>query len=1509
MARKRRRVPEALRRAYGDRARSLEETILSLLPHPPPLSPSQCRCRGQRCLGCGGSGYLLRRDDPPDYRNLLSRAVCVVPSGVPPPPVVYSDPRLPQRQIVANTMELIIDKPQEFTNVLCSNYDKQSCFSPTGEFLYTRAWDLLLTRIGNPLMAFLLQFSSIFIPIANKNHYQVSGTPLNRILQRPESLCTASMLTKNQQSLCLKNKSNLHSLGPKLKRRRDDLDEGPTMDFSSSVLQPNNSPGVDSLGSDCHGIVVAKHKRHAKGSQRTSRQTDLQCILGDQTAGMITDTNIFSTKIQHGSNTNPHFHSEDFIRQHYCNVICQTSALEQKKSACSLKNCTKSGKAIKTENLFSSHAKVMHHKQEVSSCSQNKCSAIDPNIADAFEKSSLHVFSSTSRKHRRLFRWQRHRKCKVSCSGENLLMGNNEGPSRMNLKQNSNANFNHQPVESAGPFIYDIASELCDAKDQELNSFPASVVMGDAEAIDNLNSHSVRCEEVYQGYSPSVENSHHLPRAMSEDKCEKGSHADELLSNYIGSFRNQHILNHHSDKIASQCCSCVMLRASPKVAVGTQIKRNYVFYNTFSSYSVFPRNGILTRLKPNNSGAISLMKHIFGFRNEHLNLVTCISCNGFSAIKPKCLYHLLLGSLKALIRNAQRCQHKKLLLKHCPVTTFGQHNKDENGLASEVGKGTFSSLKMFKEIYSRLQCPSSVMHHENSEQKERPCEHLPKVFDLKFDPIESYCRHQEVVSFVWAVARSIVPPFLLGNSSTWRSLRKNISKFISLHRFENFQLKQCIHGLKTSCYPFLSKVRDSHCCNNKAEFRFGNSESLWKEIRKPSDIMILHNNFFLRWIHWFFSYMVVPIIAANFYVTERESRKNDVFYYPKPVWRILTERSTNHLNDQNYSLLDPATFEHIMRGRSFGFSKVRYVPKGISVRPLANLRAPSKVRLRNHGSSLKLTAMEERAGMHCKQMSGRSRPVHYKSVNSALRELHAILRIIKVEHPQLIGSSVFDYNDVYQKVHQFLCKVKNRSTRMPEVFIVVADVLKAFDSIDLDMLIRIMRGVIRNDEYILRKQARVVCKKSSIRTLYDQVSSDFCTKENGCSNSETSIRLSSSNNIFIDQGTYKRIKKKEICSLLGEHLKRNVLQVGRNFYLQKVGISQGSLLSSLLCSFYYGHMERNVIFPYLEKAHRLLNGKYMVDEKLFHGIKPVKDDATFLGQSCTNDLGKECGMVIDKRHWRHNDLAANVCVAGANNENSSLLLDHLLLRFTDDILFISTSKEQASNFFYRLRRGFREYNCYMNDNKFGVNFDLGQNRHLVNRVYTGEDGISFLPWSGLLINCRTLEIQADYTRYCRTTISSTITVNACAKPMHHLKAKLCDHVRIKCHPILYDSNINSPAIVRLNAYQAFLLGAMKFHCYICSISDIINPSASYLLKILEWSFSYMYKFIKKRMYDMRLCFNIHPVLLLKKTETIWLGLSAYIRVLKKKQSRHKELLSLLRTRIATYGGWIRLHLI
>lgn len=162
-----------------------------------------------------------------------------------------------------------------------------------------------------------------------------------------------------------------------------------------------------------------------------------------------------------------------------------------------------------------------------------------------------------------------------------------------------------------------------------------------------------------------------------------------------------------------------------------------------------------------------------------------------------------------------------------------------------------------------------------------------------------------------------------------------------------------------------------------------------------------------------------------------------------------------------------------------------------------------------------------------------------------------------------------------------------------------------------------------------------------------------------------------------------------------------MLKLGRCFFLQTVGIPQGSVLSTLLCTLYYGHMERNKIFPYLS-----LSGHDVT-------IRPE-----------------------------------NGCAAPeATSDVSFLSPKYLLLRFVDDFLFVSTSKKQASSFFSRLQRGFREYNCYMNQEKFCMNFDYGGTHKLDSkRLLVGSDGVSFMQWSGLLINSCTLEVQADYSR-------------------------------------------------------------------------------------------------------------------------------------------------------------------
>lgn len=90
--------------------------------------------------------------------------------------------------------------------------------------------------------------------------------------------------------------------------------------------------------------------------------------------------------------------------------------------------------------------------------------------------------------------------------------------------------------------------------------------------------------------------------------------------------------------------------------------------------------------------------------------------------------------------------------------------------------------------------------------------------------------------------------------------------------------------------------------------------------------------------------------------------------------------------------------------------------------------------------------------------------------------------------------------------------------------------------------------------------------------------------------------------------------------------------------------------------------------------------------------------------------------------------------------------------------------------------------------------------------------------------------------------------------------------------------------------------------------DTVNKFASIKCCLLFLSITmlsiirYMFMLIKKQMHKVGVYFSTNPVLDLKLEEMIWLGISAYIWVLKKKQTKYKDLLSILRRKISAYGN-------
>ncbi|XP_057948417.1 telomerase reverse transcriptase isoform X2 [Malania oleifera] len=1219
---KKRRVPEALWRLFRNRARTLAETILLMIP---PSTSAECDCAGRRCLCCSGSDalfFLLRPDDPSDYRKLLTQCFVVVSLNAPP----LSLPRRPdslwsQHQIVARTIELIMCGQSVSSNVICSGYDKCNRSSPILELLTCSAWDLLLRRVGDDFMAYLLKYSSIFLPLGPKSHHQVAGPPIIDLCPRFSKCISES---KRQYP-------SLVDFGPWKKRKKHDgiVTEKQPISSSYGIDGPRNSDMCFGFDSRSHSLEVSGH--------------------------------------------------------------CRNSA----------KPTTETGT---TNNEGVSNGELV------------QCSNQTP---------------MKSKKRFRLFRWQRQRK-------------------RRQL--------NFQETNLLNPF-----TTVCSNKDSL--------------------SGRLQC-------------------------CFDAS------------------LSHYYEKTPWQCCCCLFLHAPRKINKGAQINRQMIFYSWERSLSVFPRKHKLYSLKPNFSGADFLIRDIFGLSDVTAQAMPCFHYRGCCSAGSLCLYHSFLKLFKILIRKSQYCQHSRLLDKHCAVRALDQ-NADSKSEGSEC-------LRVQEKI---LQLQQYVRFNSKS------CRKTVKALCHQSESNRYYCLKSEVVSFIWAVCRSIVPEDLLGTASNWRNLRRNISKFVHLRRYEKFSLKQCLHKLKASRFLVLSSKHSSSCMISHIQKYTRGHLHEHKPCCKLNECpRITKHELLERWIYWFFSYLVVPLVQANFYVTESEHGEKDVFYYPKSVWENLTNHALTSLTNKRYSVLDAASVRRIISNRSFGFSALRLRPKENGVRALANLQAPSKVPV--------MTVKDRCSEMHKKSQCHTKIVKSYrsKSVNFVLHDLHVVLKGLRMKAPEKLGSSVFDYNDVYRKLCPFVIGLKKRSSRLPDVFIVVSDVQKAFDSIDQDFLLSIMNDVIQKDDYLLKQSQQVVCTKKSLSVYKNQILADQSFSL-GCKN-VSSAPSHSLHCVLTDQGRSWNVRKEKLLFTLKEHVKCNVLQLDKNFYLQNVGIPQGSVLSSLLCSFYYGHLEKNVVFPFLEKT-------------------------------------REPAMEELYGDYSHHDASAS---------------KYMLLRFIDDFLFISTSKKQAASFFCRMQRGFREYNCCMNEKKFSLNFDID---HLPqcpsNRFYAMENGVAFLRWSGLLINCCTLEVQADYTRYLDNHLSTTLTVRWHGKPVDCLRERMFDVMRPKCHPIFYDSNINSAAVVRLNVYQAFLLCAMKFHSYVCNLSKFCSVHTRSYLDIISRSLRYMHKHIKKRVFAVDHGSSFRPILQLEKGEVEWLGLNAYISVLKRKQSRHKKLLSLLRYKLSVYN--------
>jgi telomerase reverse transcriptase len=147
------------------------------------------------------------------------------------------------------------------------------------------------------------------------------------------------------------------------------------------------------------------------------------------------------------------------------------------------------------------------------------------------------------------------------------------------------------------------------------------------------------------------------------------------------------------------------------------------------------------------------------------------------------------------------------------------------------------------------------------------------------------------------------------------------------------------------------------------------------------------------------------------------------------------------------------------------------------------------------------------------------------------------------------------------------------------------DVQACFDTVPQEHLLQVITALLSSDEYHVENHAQVK-PPQDVGQRQDIVNTKAVIKfhayarpanKSGHEGLDDHEPTDQGNVIAVGPLGHQSHHKQTIAELLREHVEYNIVKIGKKYYRQKNGIPQGSVLSSLLCNFFYGSLERDIL--------------------------------------------------------------------------------------------------------------------------------------------------------------------------------------------------------------------------------------------------------------------------------------------------------------------------------------------
>lgn len=480
--------------------------------------------------------------------------------------------------------------------------------------------------------------------------------------------------------------------------------------------------------------------------------------------------------------------------------------------------------------------------------------------------------------------------------------------------------------------------------------------------------------------------------------------------------------------------------------------------------------------------------------------------------------------IKKLRKMHQRCSYAQTLSHYCPIL--------DPSLSATIAEDVGQPRPHVDILEYRTQMSSSLATLHPTEPS------APHTDDPESSFLPYTSSPDQVSAFCQSIMTKVVPHGLFGTEdegrANWQKILGHIDRFVQMRKFESLSLHDVCQGLKVKTLEWLVPDNVSSSHNPSVS-----------DMRKRTEIL-------QELVFYVFDSLLIPLLRSNFYITESGIHRNRLLFYRHDVWERLCQPTIASLRLGSLVRLKKIPPHSKRCLPELGYSTIRFLPKDVGTRPIANLRR---------------RAIETRDGKRILALS----------TNERLAHIFSIFNFERQDDRGVFRSDSFSLQSLGERLSEFKAQIPD--LLHCSLYFVKVDIQSAFDSIPQEKLLHIVNKIFKHNLYYSTHHAEGRYQRTAQGPSRTHSVFRFVRSARTQQAAQTDINLpvalleNKKHVIFSDVSRYKAIPSDDAKKLLQQHIRCNVVELGRHLYRKTEGIAQGSVLSSLLCTFFYNNFE------------------------------------------------------------------------------------------------------------------------------------------------------------------------------------------------------------------------------------------------------------------------------------------------------------------------------------------------